>query len=205
MTASPVSRCRRHAQDLARPTPDGYGAKSRVDGLYNQSYRLPPVPRRDRRHASAGAVYFMRSVRSTAGPGVLLGELHLRACAPRRHRPVAYLRELLHQRSAGRLSCSCCRRGRHLDRPCNFWRAASPKLLWRPRRRFKTYVPVVVDCTQRRRPLGGRARDLSVRSRLVVKSTPLTAPIQAASLCPDHGLHSRIPSRRSASHGEFDT
>ncbi|HKF10150.1 MAG TPA: hypothetical protein VKB89_15750 [Xanthobacteraceae bacterium] len=69
-------------------TPEGAWDESMVDGIYNQSYRLPhflvetvdtplPIP-----------VYFMRSVGSTAA-GVLLGELHHRARPSRPHRSVS--------------------------------------------------------------------------------------------------------------------
>jgi isoquinoline 1-oxidoreductase beta subunit len=68
-------------------TREGSWDESMVDGIYNQSYRVPnflvetvdtplPIP-----------VYFMRSVGSTRG-GFLLGELHLGAREPGRDRPI---------------------------------------------------------------------------------------------------------------------
>jgi isoquinoline 1-oxidoreductase subunit beta len=160
-------------------TPEGDWDESMVDGIYNQSYRLPnflvetidtpqPIP-----------VYFMRSVGSTAG--VFFWESFITALA--RHSGIdqyAYRRNLLADDPLAR---------RVLDAVAEAakWTAQPPDGIYRGIAyncyvgrggHFKTYVAEVVELHRERNRLAVRRVFCAVDPGLVVNPNTLTAQIE---------------------------
>ena len=160
-------------------TPEGDWDESMVDGIYNQSYRLPnflvetidtplPIP-----------VYFMRSVGSTAG--VFFWESFISALA--RHAGIdqfAYRRNLLtgDPLALGVLDAVAQASNWASPPPDGVYRGIAYNCYVGRGGRFKTYVAEVVELYRERARLAVRRVYCAVDPGLVVNPNTLTAQIE---------------------------